>query len=158
MRLRPSARVVLLDREARVLLLLLEDPPYLRPGQFWVLPGGGLEDGESFERGARRELWEQTGIKLDAIGPCIWTRILDPTLKGQAVRSVERYFLARVEASEVVTDAQPDAVEHAHYRGFRWWRVEEMASSGEQFLPPELAIWLLPIVHGEVPAEPINRR
>lgn len=30
----------------------------------WELPGGHLEKGESFEQGAKREVFEETGIKL----------------------------------------------------------------------------------------------
>ncbi len=32
----------------------------------WTMPGGKLEFGESFEEGARREVLEETGIKLES--------------------------------------------------------------------------------------------
>ncbi len=32
----------------------------------WTMPGGKLEYGESFEEGARREVSEETGIKLNS--------------------------------------------------------------------------------------------
>ena len=32
----------------------------------WTMPGGKLEFGESFEEGARREVLEETGVKLGA--------------------------------------------------------------------------------------------
>ena len=33
----------------------------------WTMPGGKLEFGESFEDGARRELFEETGMTLDRV-------------------------------------------------------------------------------------------
>ena len=41
--------------------LLLVKPAYL---DYWTLPGGGVKRGETLERTARREVWEETGIKL----------------------------------------------------------------------------------------------
>jgi len=34
----------------------------------WVLPGGGVEFGESFAKTLERELWEETRIKIDVQG------------------------------------------------------------------------------------------
>ena len=31
----------------------------------WVLPGGHIDPGESLEECALRELWEETGVKVD---------------------------------------------------------------------------------------------
>lgn len=37
-----------------------------RPGE-WDLPGGGLDDGEAYEIGLRREIAEETGLELGKI-------------------------------------------------------------------------------------------
>lgn len=32
--------------------------------KYWYLPGGGVERGESFAAAARREVWEETGLRV----------------------------------------------------------------------------------------------
>ncbi|OLC55627.1 MAG: hypothetical protein AUH85_08800 [Chloroflexi bacterium 13_1_40CM_4_68_4] len=35
----------------------------------WLLPGGGVDDGESLETALRREMREETGCELDSLRP-----------------------------------------------------------------------------------------
>jgi 8-oxo-dGTP pyrophosphatase MutT (NUDIX family) len=49
------ARVVVVDVAGRILLLQTHDPTYPELGTWWELPGGGVEQGETFEDTASRE-------------------------------------------------------------------------------------------------------
>lgn len=51
------------DSFGRVLVLRRADFMRARPGE-WDLPGGGLDDGEEYEIGLRREITEETGLEL----------------------------------------------------------------------------------------------
>lgn len=70
LRIREAVRALLIDDEAHVLLAHLAFP--LR--SVWVLPGGGLDPGESHDEGLLRELREEVGFTPDTIGPHLWTR------------------------------------------------------------------------------------
>ncbi len=59
-----SVECWLLDQEGRVLLLQVP----ARPGKheaFWQPITGGIEEGEAPSQAALREIWEETGFRLD---------------------------------------------------------------------------------------------
>lgn len=49
------------DQTGRVLLIQRKD------NRLWAMPGGVLEVGETPAQGTKREVWEETGIKVDVI-------------------------------------------------------------------------------------------
>ena len=71
LRIRPSARAVIIDPEGRVLLVRFEFPR----GTVWATPGGGQEPGEDDEATIRRELDEEVGLRDLVIGAHLWTRV-----------------------------------------------------------------------------------
>jgi 8-oxo-dGTP diphosphatase len=68
---RDSADIVILRKSndtTEVLLMKRKKEPYMG---MYAIPGGKLEEGESYLEGAKRELFEETGLKnieLKAIG------------------------------------------------------------------------------------------
>ena len=69
MRRRLSARLLILDEAGRVLLFRFVYKRGPLAGQdFWGTPGGGVEDGETLEQAALRELVEETGLRRESVG------------------------------------------------------------------------------------------
>ena len=132
---RPSARILLLDPEHRILLFRF-DPPDRPP--FWVTPGGELNPGEDYTMGARRELLEETGIDCDC-GVEVARRIVEfVTLDGTPVLADERYFLVRTESADIATDGHTPE-ERQVMRHWRWFTPVEIAQHDEPIFPVDLA-------------------
>lgn len=160
MRLIPSARALLIDPADRVLMMKLAgrrvvDPAArLRP-TFWVTPGGSLEAGESFEDGLRRELREETGLELDDVGCHVWISDKELEINGERVLTRAHVYALRVPAFEpVVRTMTPQEADS--FRGFRWWPLDDIATSRESFIPRDLAGLLRPLLAGHWPMEPIR--
>lgn len=156
-----SARALLIDPHDRVLMMrlagsriVLADSGTATRPTFWVTPGGSLDPGESFEDALRRELWEETGLRLAEPGRWIWTGEKEVTRNGERMLTVARVYAQRIAAFEP-TPPQLTAEEHDSFRGFRWWSAEEIAASTDRFVPRHLARLLTALLRDGWPADPI---
>lgn len=62
MRIRNTARVVVFDEQKNIALL------HVQKHNYYKLPGGGVEDGETYERAAVRECLEEIGCVVELDG------------------------------------------------------------------------------------------
>ena len=145
---RRAARVLLVDGAGRTLLLHGGDPA--RPGdRWWITPGGGLDDGETLAEGAARELYEETGLRVDPaeLGDPVWHEITEFSYRTREYRQEQDFFLLRVAEWRVDTagmddDEQQTITEH------RWWSAAEIEASDEQIFPLDLASLLTACLAG----------
>jgi 8-oxo-dGTP pyrophosphatase MutT (NUDIX family) len=63
-----SAKVLLITSELDVLLLSSLDPGNPGRPRYWFAVGGGVEEGETLEETAVREVYEETGFRLSDVG------------------------------------------------------------------------------------------
>lgn len=136
---RLCARVLLVDEQARVLLFHGCDPADADAGSWWFTPGGGREEGESAQECAARELLEETGLALGPqdMGDVVHERVTEFSFLGSRWRSIEDYFLVRVDTHEVDTSRFSE-VEVASVLDHRWWSTGELARTDETYYPREL--------------------
>lgn len=137
---RRSGRVLLVDSQDRILLFCGVDPAAPGAGSWWITPGGGLDPGESEREGAARELFEETGLRLDPAelrGP-VHEREATFSFGGRTVRQHSTFFLARVDSHEVDVSGFEE-VEATSIFEHRWWRVEELRATSEVVYPECLA-------------------
>ena len=136
---RRAGRVLIVDPAGRTLLLHGGDPA--RPGhRWWFTPGGGLDEGESAAEAAARELFEETGLRVDAaeLGEPVFSEIAEFSWSGHDYRQDQEFFVLRVPEWQIDM-AGMDAEEKLTITEHRWWSATEIEASTEQIFPVNLA-------------------
>ncbi|MEU8244803.1 NUDIX domain-containing protein [Nonomuraea sp. NPDC048916] len=147
-----TARALPIDDDGRVLLLHGFDPA--EPGRrYWFTIGGALEEGETLQEAAARELHEEVGIRAPAdefTGP-YGTTTIEFFFDQYAIVQDQTFFAVRVGRVEVSFEHMEE-IEKATTIEHRWWSAEELDATAEAFFPEDLASILRKITGGGAPA------
>lgn len=156
MRRRDTARIILVNELERVLLVRYEelvpaDPRLTGPMSFWVPPGGGVMDGESFEAAVVGEVEEETGVRIPVDGlQWIWIRDHQLMHEGKLKHFHERYFVLNVRTPARLYNRTDEPILDMH-----WWSRDEIERSSETFFPQGLAGLLGDAIAGRYQRTPI---
>ena len=145
---RRAARIVVLDAQGR-LLLFRHAGSHGR--SFWATPGGGLEDGETFEQAACREASEELGVSSVSLR-LLWEATSDFVHMDHPVRQQERYFLMEGACQDLLKGVQAIHEQEGILEA-RWWTRAELEATTEPVFPKELATQLGRIPDLVSPAE-----
>ncbi|WP_170323657.1 NUDIX domain-containing protein [Cryptosporangium phraense] len=107
---RLSGRLLVLDPQDRLLLVRSRDPGYPELGEWWEVPGGGVDPGETTVEAALRELREETGVALEpsTVGPAVWELEMTYLWLGRRRWARQAIHLARPSGT-------PEPVSEVHY-------------------------------------------
>jgi len=134
---RLTSRVLLFDRESRILLFLTKAPDTSGSAR-WLTPGGGVDPGESHADAAVRELFEETGLAGIDLGEPVWAHDFDVKWDAADHDTGHAVFYTAVvdrfepSSAHWTDDEKVDVLEH------RWWSLAELLATEEPYEPAEL--------------------
>lgn len=149
---RISSRLLLHDQDDRVLLIRARDPHEPAVGEWWEIPGGGVEPGEDTIAAAIRETAEETGYLISrsqVVQPPSWTG--DVTYRWERRRcwaSLVVHF-ARVTQPLERQPSDGAGLEQANHLDICWLPVAQVRSGRDRYFPGSLPVDLPRILAGE---------
>lgn len=156
LRIRRAVRAAILDPDDRILLVRFEFPTRT----VWATPGGGQEHGEDDEATLRRELHEELGLRLDTLGPLIWTRThVIPFIDGMWDGQRDLIYLLRVPTFTPAPALSWEQLRAERVHEMRWWSLAELEAAGEHgviFAPGRLPTLVADLLRGGVPDAPVE--
>ena len=157
--LRPAVRGLVIDTDERVLLVRLVFPH----GAWWVLPGGGITDGETDIDALHRELAEEVGVTSPHIDALVWNRthvfdFVDSETGMQWQGQRETVYLVRTEPFVPAPLMSAAELAAENLTEVRWWTMRELHNhTGPDYLSPtDLAVHIETILRQGIPDIPFE--
>ncbi|AXV38110.1 MAG: NUDIX domain-containing protein [Methanobacteriaceae archaeon] len=121
-----AVRVIITDDEGKILIIKRSSHSKTNPGR-WELPGGKVDQGESFDQALLREVYEETGLKISldhVVG------VSEQNL--HIIRAVHIIMAGTVTGGELNLSSEHD--------GYAWVYIDNLSQY-------ELADWMELFVH-----------
>ena len=148
---RKTARAILLTPQHEVLLIRTR-LPWVET-DIWMLPGGGIENGEDANSAVVREVYEETGATEFVVRGEAWRQELFIEAKNLLLK--QRFFL--LEANKFsVSQAGLTADEKNWHREYRWWSIDELEIASILTEPVNICILLKELISNGLPQTPIK--
>jgi 8-oxo-dGTP diphosphatase len=89
-KVKPAARVVLFDDQDKTPII------DVRSGEYYKIPGGGIDNGESLEQAAKRETLEETGCEVKILEKIGKQEFIDPDSKYNMIYHSVCYLAKKI--------------------------------------------------------------
>jgi 8-oxo-dGTP pyrophosphatase MutT (NUDIX family) len=150
---RLSSRLLLQDQDDRVLLVRARDPHEPAVGEWWEIPGGGVEPGEDTIAAAIRETAEETGYIVSRHevmrAPC-WTG--DVTYRWERRRCWATLVVHLARVTQPLHRCPPEgaALEQASMLDICWTPAADIRPDRARYFPGSLPTDLPRMLAGEL--------
>jgi 8-oxo-dGTP pyrophosphatase MutT (NUDIX family) len=118
-KIRLGCSIAILDEDNRLLLQKRTD------GDWWCLPGGGVDPGDTFTSTAIREAWEETGLEVEIVrllGAYTDPEICSVYPDGNRWQIASLAFLCRIIGGEMIESNEETAE-------LRWFAEDELPAN-----------------------------
>lgn len=111
----------------------------------WVLPGGGIEPGETHREALIRELTEETGVPDVFMGPALWdqTSLVAGMDGGRWDGQRNVAYLVPCHAFDIAPTMSPAELAAENVADIRWWTMDELRQATDAVLRPVQMIELI---------------
>ena len=133
------------------MLLTHFDPEVQLPPR-WLIPGGGIDSGESVGQAAVRELFEETGLSVteDQLGPVVfqetgkwlWGDGINAHTYDDRIFEIDIQTLGLTPETFNIDKSRWTQDEHRDVLEIRWWSISELIDTTEPVSPQGLTSWL----------------
>jgi 8-oxo-dGTP pyrophosphatase MutT (NUDIX family) len=155
MRERLTARVLLLDPDGRVLLMKGRLPGRPDGPSFWYSIGGGVEEGETLQQAAAREIVEETGLTDAVLGPTVWRdEVILRDIEHEKRLFKQYYVVAHTAGGDPSREGWLPH-ERLLTDDMRWWTLDELQLTDDTVYPIGMAVLLADVLAGRIAAEPM---
>ena len=155
MRERLTARVLLLDPEARILLMKGRLPGRPDGPAFWYSIGGGVEEGETLLQAAAREIVEETGLTDAVLGPTVWRDEVILRDIDHEKRLFRQYYVVAHTAGGDPSREGWLPHEKRLTDDMRWWTLGELRLTDDTVYPIGMVVLLADVLAGKIASEPL---
>ena len=112
--------VLIFKDKKKVLLCKKPDGVGPYPG-CWLTPGGGIENNESLNECAKREVYEEVGVKITNLKKSYVTDFITKNWKGNKVQFIAVLFTAEYDSGTLGSTENDDD----RMKEIKWFKIEQ---------------------------------
>ena len=143
---RRTARILLRKPSGEIFLLLTHFDPEVGLPARWILPGGGIDPGETEIQAAVRELFEETGLRVSEIELGEPIGVLEGIWNwadGINSHSYHDTFFELTVSDFNLDDSSWTEDERRDVLEYRWWSLDELRTTTEPIGPHGLVEFIV---------------